>query len=110
MGESEGARLTAALDMFLRHSLGFSRRPLLRHASCCPCLGADESVLARQVAFAAAGDRDEALMLALTYLPGFAAGEAIALSETLGLLLYRTIRRPADLRALLRLPPDPASI
>lgn len=107
LGPREGARLAELLHQFLSHCLGESRRRLIRHAAGCPCLGADESMLARQVALAAAGDHDAALALALGYLSGDAARQAVALSEAFGLALDRLATPPADWAALLRLPPFP---
>lgn len=107
LGPADGARLTRQFDMFLQHCLGEAETPLLRHARGCPCVGVDESRLARQVALAAAGDRDTAGDLAARYLPDAAIARALFLSEELGLALHRLTEGAA--LAALRPPYPPAS-
>lgn len=107
LGPQGGLRLARRMDRFLLHCLGRSQRPLLRHAIGCPCLGADESMLARQVALAAAGDSDAALRIALDYLPDTAAWQAVILSEDLGLALHGLIQDRDAWPAILRPSPFP---
>lgn len=107
LGPQDGLRLARHLDRFLLHCLGRSRRPLRCHAVDCPCLGADESMLARQVALAAAGDSDAALRIALDYLPDAAAWQAVIFAEDLGLALHGLIQDREAWAALFRPSPFP---
>lgn len=65
------------------------RRPLSAHGEGCPCLGGDEACLARFVELAIAGERDEALMLAMLLVRADLAPIAVALAEQAGLALRR---------------------
>ena len=63
----------------------FGRRPLCAHAEDCPCLGGDEACFARLVELAAAGEREEALMLAMLLVRADVAPLAVAMAEQAGL-------------------------
>jgi len=58
--EAVGGRLEELLVTLLRHA----RRPVACHDIACPCVGGDEYALARFVALAAEGDREDAVLLA----------------------------------------------
>jgi hypothetical protein len=64
MGEARGAAAAAAFDALCRRCLTGGRRPLMRHAAGCPCLGADEAAFALFVRTAAEGEREDAMLLA----------------------------------------------
>lgn len=74
------------------------RRPLMRHSLHCKCLGADESCFANFIATAAAGDREDAILIAtLLVRPDVAPLLASAASE-FGLALKRMrLAAPRDL-------------
>ena len=64
-GPEDGPRLIAAwaemIDLLAHHR----RRPLMRHSTDCPCMGADEAFFAFFLATAAEGESEDALMAAL---------------------------------------------
>ena len=78
-----------ALDALARLCAAAGRRPLMRHAADCACLGADEAWFARLIGHGAEAAREEAMMLAMAFLRAEAAGEAAHLAEALGLGLRR---------------------
>ncbi len=55
---------TETLETLLRQIVTHGRRPLQRHAPHCPCVGGDECILARFVALAAEGAREDAILMA----------------------------------------------
>ena len=92
LGPSHGAgadRLAADFDDFLGATAGNARRPLLAHAPECPCAGGDECVLARYVALAAEGAREEAVLIAALLVRADIALCLTAQAERLGLGLMR---------------------
>jgi hypothetical protein len=78
------ARFTDLMALMMRHG----RRPLMRHALECDCVGADEAVFALFCA-QAVGDREEAMMIACLILRADVAPIAVSLAQTLGLDLSR---------------------
>jgi len=70
-----------------------ARRPLARHAAECACVGADESALARMVASAAEGEREEAMLLATLIARPEHGPEVARLAERAGLELRRLALR-----------------
>ncbi|EYD70641.1 hypothetical protein [Limimaricola hongkongensis] len=78
-----------ALDALARLCGTAGRRPLMRHATECACLGADEAWFARLIGHGAVADREEAMMIAMAFLRAEAAAEAAHLAEALGLGLRR---------------------
>ncbi|TPE52650.1 hypothetical protein [Amaricoccus solimangrovi] len=79
------------LDALLRETLAFARRPLQCHAPSCPCAGGDECVLARFVALAAEGAREDAILMATLMVRPDMSLILAAIAEDLGLLLMRGI-------------------
>lgn len=77
-----------------------ARRPLMRHGEDCPCLGADESAIATLIAQAAGGDRDDALMLAMTMVRADRAPALVAAAQATGLALRRLVLRNTAGRVL----------
>ncbi|WP_373353670.1 hypothetical protein [Pseudoroseicyclus sp. CXY001] len=63
--------LGGAMTLLARHG----RRRLMRHGTTCACLGGDEACFAQLVALAAAGEEEEALMLAMLMVRGDRAPE-----------------------------------
>ena len=86
-GASDGlaVRFSDLLLLTVRHA----RRPLLAHAPGCPCAGADECVLARFVALAAEGAREEAILMAALIVRADLALALTSLAEEVGLGLMR---------------------
>ncbi len=79
------------LDALLRDMLTFARRPLQRHASSCPCAGGDECVLARFVALAAEGAREDAILMATLMVRADMSLMLASIAEELGLSLMREV-------------------
>ncbi|MEL7176748.1 MAG: hypothetical protein AAGK28_09525 [Pseudomonadota bacterium] len=73
------------------------RRPLMRHAINCKCLGADESCFANFIATAAEGEMEDAMLIATLIVRADMAPVIAALASDLGL-------------ALKRMPPDLSSV
>ncbi|PSK84910.1 hypothetical protein CLV79_10877 [Limimaricola soesokkakensis] len=78
-----------ALDALARLCATTGRRPLMRHAADCACLGADEAWFARLIGHGSEAAGEEAMMLAMAFLRPEAAAEAAYLAEALGLGLRR---------------------
>ena len=78
------ARFTDLVALILRHG----RRPFMRHAGHCNCLGADEAVFALFCS-QAVHDREEAMMIACLIVRADVAPIAVSLAQTLGLDLLR---------------------
>ncbi|PIE14493.1 MAG: hypothetical protein CSA70_01705 [Rhodobacterales bacterium] len=80
-----GENTCAALDEFFAITQCYGRRPLVRHAPKCSCLGADEAWFANMVDRATTGDPEDAMMLAtLLVRPDIAHG-AVHFARALGL-------------------------
>jgi hypothetical protein len=88
-----GPAAAAAFARFCAHCLGAARRPLMRHGTGCPCLGADEAALVAFLRMAAEGEREEAMMMGMVMLRADAVPEAVALAQQAGLALRRLILR-----------------
>ncbi|MEJ6403252.1 hypothetical protein [Yoonia sp. 2307UL14-13] len=65
----------------------FGRRPLMRHAVECRCLGADEACFATFIAAAADGDRDDAMLMATLLVRPDIAPLITSLAADFGLAL-----------------------
>lgn len=86
--------LSQLCDLCFRHG----RRPLAHHQASCKCLGADESWFANFVAAAAAGQREDAMLLAtLIVRPDFAPN-MVGLAEYLGATLSLAAPRSQPIR------------
>jgi hypothetical protein len=77
-----------------------ARRPLMRHGQDCPCLGADECALATLILSATSGEREDALMLAMTMVRADRAPAVVAAAEATGLALRRLCLRSERNRTL----------
>lgn len=69
------------------------RRPLMRHAVHCACLGADEACFANFVATATEGEREDALLLATLLVRPDIAPAVTGLATQVGLALKRMFLR-----------------
>jgi hypothetical protein len=65
------------------------RRRLVRHATGCPCVGADEAVLAQVVILAATGDREDAMLVGSLIVEGPLLLSFAEVARRAGLLLHR---------------------
>lgn len=75
----------ALCDLCTRHA----RRPLMRHHVSCECLGADESCFANFIGYASEEEREDALMLAATFVRADMAAVLVGLAQEFGLALKR---------------------
>ena len=87
LGEGPGTAMFARFAEFCEMTRRFSRRPLKRrHAGCCAA-GADECAFAAMVAAAAAGDREDAMLIAVCLVRPDVSPPLVALAEQVGLSL-----------------------
>ena len=93
LGTGHGAAALTALDRLSALLDAHGRRPLCAHSPACPCLGGDEACLARLVASAAEGDREEAMLFAALMLRADMAPLAVALAEELAVAFRRIALR-----------------
>lgn len=99
LGPDRAGDAVAALDHLITLLVHHGRRPFMRHDIRCTCLGGDESAFALLVAAAMAGEREDAMALALTMLPADLAFEAVQTAEPLGLMILAMARRLRSQRA-----------
>jgi hypothetical protein len=90
-----GHEVLAAVAALCRHAVDHARRPILRHDPACPCLGADEACFARMISAATAGDREDAMLIAVLMVRADAAPGLAALAEDAGQRLRRIVREMA---------------
>ncbi|PVA09724.1 hypothetical protein DC366_11375 [Pelagivirga sediminicola] len=64
LGPDHGGAAADAWDALMELCTEHCRRPLMRHAVTCRCLGADESCFANFIAAAATGAREDAMLMA----------------------------------------------
>lgn len=87
LGPEQGRRVLKAFeglcDLCIRHG----RRPLMRHHVACKCLGADESCFANFVGYASEGERENALLIAMTIVRPDIAPSLVGLAQDFGLAL-----------------------
>ena len=99
LGEKAGEDAADAFGGFLRFVVAEARRPVMRHALACRCVGADEAVLAQILALAATGAREDAMLTLALLVPADRAFCEIARAEAAGLATLRAARiaarRPA---------------
>ena len=75
------------ISLLSRHHL----RKLMRHASGCPCLGADEAAFAQFIATAATGEREEALWQAMDLVRPDVAVHLTAAASAFGLRIAQML-------------------
>ena len=89
LGAEQGAQAARCLSELCTVCAEHGRRPLMRHAIQCRCLGSDESCFANFVATAAEGDREDAMLIATLLVRADMAPLLTALAADLGLALRR---------------------
>ncbi|WP_305971091.1 MULTISPECIES: hypothetical protein [unclassified Mameliella] len=96
LGAAEGRQALGAFEELCALCARHCRRPLMRHHVTCKCLGADESCFATFIGYASEGQREDALLLAMTLVRPDMAPILAGLAEDFGLALRRmTCRTPA---------------
>jgi hypothetical protein len=91
-GRAATERVATRFGELLLVTARHARRPLHGHAPGCPCVGGDECVLARLVALAAEGAREEAILMAALIVRADLALPLATLAEEVGLGLLRAGR------------------
>lgn len=92
-----------ALDEMLGILARHGRRSLMRHQANCVCVGADEAVFAHFVMVAAAGEREDAMLLASLLVEGPLLVPLVEAARQVGLCFRQAaLRGHGDI-------PDPAS-
>ncbi len=79
-----GGRFEELLDLLA----DYRRRPLVRHAPDCRCVGADEAVFAHFVTTAATGEREDAMLIATLLVRADVSPLAASLAQTVGLMVH----------------------
>lgn len=93
LGLGHGAATAECFDRLCGLILAHGRRPLMRHACSCGCVGGDEAVFAGFIARAAEGEREEAMLIASLLLRADFAPLAVAMAEELAAALKRMALR-----------------
>lgn len=89
LGSDQGARAVQAFQELCDLCAIHGRRPLMRHAVQCKCLGADESCFANFIATAVEGEREDALLMATLLVRVDVAPVVVALATDVGLAMKR---------------------
>jgi len=95
LGQTTGSIYSATFASFLLVLIHKSRRNIMRHQAMCQCFGGDESAIANMIAAAAAGDVQEALLLASHLVPSKTAKELMKPAEEIGLAFDLMLKRSA---------------
>lgn len=98
VGESRAAGLAETFDLTCRLTLEFRRRPLMRHAAACPCLGADEATFAHFLTLAGIGEREEAMLVAILLVRADLAPILVDAAGRAGLEIHRAFLAAESLR------------
>ena len=80
-GARPGRTRIGALDRCFMCMVEGARRPLMRHGLACNCLGGDEAAIAHFFAASAAGDREDAMLLATLLVRADMAAALVTLAE-----------------------------
>ena len=89
LGTDHGRQALQSFEELCSLCMRHGRRPLMRHAVQCKCLGADESCFANFVATAAEGDREDAMLIATLLVRPDVAPLITSLAATVGLAFKR---------------------
>ncbi|MBS1301942.1 hypothetical protein [Loktanella sp. SALINAS62] len=98
LGAEGGRRALESFESLFSLCIRHGRRPLMRHAVQCKCLGADESCFANFIATAATGDREDAMLIATLLVRADVAPLIASLAADFGHALKRMqLAAPRDL-------------
>lgn len=87
LGDAHGQSAVEAFEQICELCARHGRRPLMRHAVRCKCLGADEACFANFIGYASDGAREDAMLLAATMVRPDMAPALAGLAEEFGLAL-----------------------
>ncbi|MCI4661617.1 MAG: hypothetical protein MRY63_07340 [Neomegalonema sp.] len=82
--------LVALLEDYLAQLAHHHRRKLMRHAPDCPCIGADEALMADVITNAAIGNLDEAYLSGARLVDGEGLFDLVEIAAQLGRALLRS--------------------
>lgn len=85
LGAGRGTTLYAQFAELCEMARRFSRRPLMRRQAGCCAAGADECAFATMIASAAAGEREDAMLIAVCLVRPHVSTAIVALAEQVGL-------------------------
>ncbi|MFK7939360.1 MAG: hypothetical protein AB8B82_08280 [Roseovarius sp.] len=108
LGADAGQRAQDSFDALCDICQTHARRPLMRHAVMCNCLGADEACFANFIATAAEGAREDAMLMATLLVRPDMAPLVTELAARFGLMLKRM--RLAQCRATAQSPDRPMTL
>lgn len=95
LGPTRGRTALAAFEDLIGVIAHHGRRPLMRHAVHCACLGADEACFARFIATATLGEREDALLMAMLLVRPDFAPHVTSVAQDFGLAIKQMLlRRP----------------
>ena len=86
-GNPKGLKLADSFDTLCECFARYSRRPLVHHQIECLCLGADEACFANFIGYAESGDREDAMLLAATFVRPDIAPVLVDLAQIFALAL-----------------------
>jgi hypothetical protein len=89
LGTERGRCAVASFEDLCGLCTKHGRRPLMRHSVQCKCVGADEACFANFIAAAAAGEREDAMLIATLLVRADVAPSLTALATDFGLALMR---------------------
>ncbi|KIN61229.1 hypothetical protein Z945_2219 [Sulfitobacter noctilucae] len=98
LGAKHGRAAMKSFEDLCAMCMQHGRRPLMRHAVACKCLGADESCFANFIAAAATGEREDAVLMATLLVRPDMAPLIASLAADVGLAFMRMrLQAPRDL-------------
>lgn len=101
LGQQHGRKTLHAFEELCALCARHGRRPLVRHAVHCKCVGSDESCFANFVATAATGQREDAMLIATLLVRADVAPLIASLAAQFGLALHRMqLCAPRDLHGM----------
>ncbi len=89
LGPEQGRKTLNAFESLCGLCTQYGRRPLMRHAVSCKCIGSDEACFANFIGTAAMGERDDAMLIATLLVRPDVAPLITALAMDFGLALKR---------------------
>lgn len=89
LGPLQGRKALQSFESLYELCRRHGRRPLMRHQVHCKCLGADESCFANFIGYASEGEREDALLIAMTIVNPNMAPALVALACDFGMALRR---------------------
>jgi hypothetical protein len=87
LGASRGRQALNSFDELCSIRARHGRRPMMRHAVKCKCIGADETCFANFIAVASEGNREDAMLIATLMVRPHLAAVITSLATDFGLAL-----------------------